>query len=313
MIKAENHFINTTSPALKFFCKLAVCTGTFFCITVFFTGCHNVKKNPVLKEISVADKAWMTKFFQDILLDQSAIYTLWGSKPMTLIQISYYTDEEILAYYNQLTEKEKKEVELFDDYDLDMNWEKWEKVKKLFPSQRHLFFKKELTEDGKIARVYFVNLFQTAYILQQNYSIFRNVVGFDFDPVKIVYEIQDPKSEFWNKSLVHAGLQGILFGYGLKNALAFQWKHWEAAPFLKGVTPRGSTQTLKRATIQDFPIPGFMIFTDYNIVDQYEKERETIQRIYKNRDFLEITLEQFLSPEDLGNHFRISKNHMLFK
>ena len=129
--------------------------------------------------------------------------------------------------------------------------------------------------------------------------MFRNVVGFDFNPIKVVYEIQDLESQFWNKVLAHSALHGILYGFGVKNALAFQWKYWEEAPFLREASPHASNTFQKRASMNDFPIPAFAVFNDHAIVEKYKQERKIIQKLYHGRDFLELTLEQFTSPEDL--------------
>lgn len=68
----------------------------FFILQFFFSSIL-LAKTPEIQEIN---KIWLTKFFQDVMLDGSAIYSLFGSKPITAISINYYTDEEAMVIYS---------------------------------------------------------------------------------------------------------------------------------------------------------------------------------------------------------------------
>src|SRR5258707_339692 len=67
--------------------------GFFLAILFLMAGCHKTTQLPGSHALSPGDQAWMEKFFRDIMLDQRAIYTLCGSKPMTTIDIHYHSDE----------------------------------------------------------------------------------------------------------------------------------------------------------------------------------------------------------------------------
>src|SRR3990167_984920 len=126
---------------------------------------------------------------------------------------------------------------------------------------KYILFRRDYIDDGKIANVYLVNILQTALAIQENYAAFRTVVGFDFDPIKIVYEIQDLDSEFWNKTLKHAGLLGILLGFGAQNSWIFQWKYSDQAFCLRDVQQEFSESQKKgNASLANFRIPVFAIF-----------------------------------------------------
>lgn len=279
---------------MKKFRELAFYAGVFVVAAIFLNSCHSDAKNSssLSAKYSKEEKVWLTKFFQDLLLRETSIYTLWGSKPMTLITISHYTDEEVQDYYNQLSPEEKQNV-LVVEYDLDENWDRWEKIKDRFPQNRFLLFRRDMTPDEKISNVYLVDTLQTALVIQENYASFRNVVGFDFDPIKVVSEIQNLDSEFWNIALNHSALHGILFGFGAKNAWAFQWKYWSKAPCLKGFHSEDSDSPLyKSVSMSNFPIPTFVVFNDREVVGKYKKEREEIRKIYKGKDFVDTTLQR---------------------
>jgi len=257
-------------------------------------GCHpnTERRNPFAEKCSPQERAWLTKFFRDLLLNEAAIYTLWGSKPMTLIHLILYTQEEIMAYYNSLSDEQKKEAVIHRDYDLDENWKKWEKIKDRFPKNRFLLFQRDCSEGGKIGNIYLVDVLQTALVIQENYASFQNVVGFDFDPIKIVYEIQDPDSVFWNKTLQHSALLGILFGFGPKNAWAFQWKYGHTPCLGNFQSTASDLNSFGQATLSNFPLPVFSVFNDWEVVERYKKEREGIQKNYKGKDFVDLTLQR---------------------
>ena len=71
-------------------------------IFLFFTSCTKKahQKKGIELAISQEEKRWMAKFFQDLLLEEGAIFTLWGSKPITRIILYHYTDVEIKKYYD---------------------------------------------------------------------------------------------------------------------------------------------------------------------------------------------------------------------
>jgi len=68
---------------------------------------------------------------------------------------------------------------------------------------------------------FFVNIAETALVLQENYPAFREVAGFDFDPFGQVLDFSNPESLFWKKVLKNKMLLGILLGYGKRNAYLF--------------------------------------------------------------------------------------------
>ena len=77
------------------------------------------------------EKAWVEPFFRGVMLQHNAIYTLCGSKPMTMIAIDL--EEEM-----QNSGKNKKNRIVTEDYHLLQNWENWEKMGSRFPTQSQL-------------------------------------------------------------------------------------------------------------------------------------------------------------------------------
>lgn len=232
----------------------------------------------------------MEKFFKDVMLEENGIFTLLGTKPITAIPLYLYTDEELKAYYDQLSAEEQDELLEVVDYNVPRNWEEWEKIQSRFPIRNYLFFKKIDILNPRVPVIYFVNIQKTTALIQEHYALFRNEMGFDFDPVMVVLEFEKG-SPFWDKVLNHSVLQGLLYGFGKENAFAF--KHAE-----KGSQHHFSdAHRMGKASLHDFPIPIFASFSEKDdVIDKYIVEREEIRRKYKGNDFLNFTLQKLTSP-----------------
>ena len=270
--------------------------STFFSILLITAGCHKAEQSPILYDLTTEEKTWLEEFFTGVMLQNPAIYTLRGSKPMTRISIHYYTDEEIQAYYDQMSEEEKKTAIYVEDYHLRQNWEKWEKIRDRLHISRFLFYKKNDTGDPKFASVYFVDPIKIAYTILENYPLFRNVVGFDFNPLQEALEIEKG-SAFWERVNGNATLIGLLYGFGLKNSSLFYWKYWgqcEDCNSCFSCLTSYASDSLKdgTSTIKNLTLPAFAsFFKDDDVIEKYKKERAVIQSEYRDKDFLGLTLQ----------------------
>ncbi len=248
----------------------------------------------------------MEPFFKEFLLEGSAIYTLWGSKPITRCILYYYTEEEIQYWYDHMSDEEKKNSYVREDPHFEKNWENWEKVQDQFPMTRYLLFKTdnpiEPKTDPKTAMVYFVDILQTALTMLQHYEVFKEAVGAEFNPFDMAYDFKNKDSLFWQRVTDNSALMGILFGYGVENSWMFHWKHFDHDEknehFAKALTPKSSDDSRRgKSTLADFPLPIFMVFNEKDkMVKKYQKEREEIKNIYKGQDFVELTLQKLTSP-----------------
>lgn len=234
---------------------------------------------------------------------ESGIYTLWDSKPLTLIVIENYSDEEYQAFYDAMTEEEKNKGFYLDDYDLPNTWEKWEQISDRFPMKKYKLFKTDLYQDDHCIFVFFVDILKTAITIQENYEAFRKVVDFDFNPLQVTLEIDHKNSIFWKKTIDHSYLWGLLFGYGKMNSYVFHWKHFDhpqtCDAFCNLLSPSFSNEEphgVVKYDINNFQIPSFMSFEDNDeVVELYNLEKIKIQNQYKRKDFLDLTLQKLMN------------------
>ena len=294
------------------FTKSFILSGAFLAIILFVSGCKDAKKNDVTGahkfQISRDERMWMEKFFCEIMLEEDCIYTLWGTKPMTQITLFHFTDEEMQASIDQMTEEELANAHhRITPYDLPANWENWEKVASKYPTPKFLFFSKPREAGSHSQNIYFVNILQAALVIQENYAIFRQYMKSDFSSLEVIFDIRINESPFWNEVFHNSALLGILFGYGVQNSFCFKWKYGlepnenmklqEFQHTLHGRFVENSND-YSVPTINHFILPIFASFTAEGkdeVVEQYKREREEIKKNYKGKDFLDLTLERLTS------------------
>jgi hypothetical protein len=267
---------------------------------LLFSSFEQVKANPSTYKFTADEKAWMEPFFRGIMLQNQAIYTLCGSKPMTMIPIEAEDKDQSGCEY---LSKDKKNRIVFEDCHLLQNWENWEKVKERFPINRYAFFKRTNPTDSKQVTIYFADLTKVALTLQENYTIFKRELGLDFDPLNESLSIEN-ESEFWNKTLDSPALLGLLLGYGIKNAFCFQWKFCNLADthtklaesFLFRFSDKPQSG---KANLDKLSLPIFASFSEGEdeVIEKYKREREIIKTIYEDRDFLTLTLQKLTQIE----------------
>jgi hypothetical protein len=292
-------------------------------ILFFSQGCDGKTAHPE------EERVILEKFFRFLLLNESGIFTLLGSKPMTKIEIIHedcnckklrwdsLTEEEKrerlliinkddpqdIAFFKNLSKDLRRKVILLPDSEYVLDQSKiiknWGIIEKLNLSKNYILKRKESSFNTKygtisITYVYFVNVAQTAYILQKHYDTFKNAVGFDFDPVSVVSEFKETKSNFWEalEGSEKALLWGLLYGYGYKNAYFFHHKNIKEHPMQEISQSFEYEEFSANPTIKNFPIPVFASFSKNDtVIKRYRKERNIIKKEYANRNFFGHTLK----------------------
>lgn len=261
--------------------------------------------------LSKEERLWMDPFFRHIMLEKSSIYTLLGSKPLTSFVLFYPKNRED----NQPT--------------LEELWDKWETIKNRYPiSKKFLFVKKKWNGDWKTYfpeyevcyEIYFINVLQTAFVIQENYEIFKQVIGCDFDPLQLVVEFEKDPYGFWEKivSSEYCHLWGLLYGFGKQNAYSFFWKNRHRiglassteeallSPYIDKKFSREEQGFFGKITnwlVFNFPIPIFASFSqDDPVIKKYIAEKREIKRLYKGKDFLNFTLKLLTEERERDSH-----------
>lgn len=326
--------------------KVYILMVFFFLFSAFSSPFLNKTKK---FDLTTEEHAWLEKFFRYFMLRERAIYTLAGSKPFTEMSLFYsdVTEEQLreeerenrlyfllnrnnkkdMEFYSKLSSLEKEEkAYLIEEKDFIYNiedlWDKWEKIRHRFPlKKKFLLIKKERHPDlwkeiwPKCRAVYdivFVDVLRTALVIQENYELFRQAVGYDFDPMAVVFELEDENSNFWSKldgkeGWKYSYLWGVLYGFGKENSFSYFWKgrqmkglcsNEKEKLFATNLKSRRSCQDApsfsdrSAFSISSFSIPAFASFSENDpVVAKYEDERKKIKQLYKGKDFVAVTLE----------------------
>lgn len=249
---------------------------------------------------SFDEKYLLTDLFRQIMIYDHGIYTLWGSKPITFIEIPDFSQIEIDEWLASLSKEERKNSLLKAELNLKGGWCKWKQVSSQFLMKKYMLFESDLFGAYDEPVIVFVNILKTATVIQDNYEIFRQKVGFDFHPLEVTLDIQNNSSPFWKAVFhKHSDLMGLVLGFGKENSTIFHWKYFDhpsaCDAFCEGLSSRGTNEHTGyiAPTIEDLELPSFAYFdTNNEVKEKYEREREKIQKIYKNKDFLQVTLDK---------------------
>lgn len=283
----------------KGFKKTILLNLLFGLLSIFsFTACSKGSKEKQF-DLSEKDRIWLDKFFKELLLEESGIFTLWGSKPMVSFEVCLYSPEELRLLQSEENLLEMNEKVVITNYDFPENWKKWEIFRNSLDVNRFLLFMKKDPEDPKLPIVYFINILEMALTIEKNYPLFRKSVGRDFDSLNVIYEMEEEGSEFWEIVFNDSTLMGLLYGFGLENALAFHWKYRNNHPCETALsshlyyTFNDLPANQGEASLRTFSIPIFASFSSEDpVVKKYLFEKKSIQEMYKHQDFVELTLKR---------------------
>ena len=270
----------------------------FFFLLFFVSGCNIKKPNPY--KLSQEDYQALKDFFEGFLFREGGVYTLFGEKPITF---------DILSDFSTLEEEGSLPK-------IKNSWlNGWKKVSHRLKTPLFLLTERSSPFSKENRAVFLVNIEATASMLKTRYSEFRNFIGYDFDPLSIVFDIEDSESIFWDKILTDDYFLGLVLGYGDINA----WLHKccfedykngkfggknqdKIKAFLSKILNRTPTSHNFANCKEDilFALPTFGCFNSRQslfFIKKYKKDRERIRKIYKGKDLITVTLDRLTSKD----------------
>jgi hypothetical protein len=306
-------------------------------IVIFISFSFNLFLRSFFKESSskLPSKTLEARFLENLMIREGGLYTLLGSKPITIFDIEskgVETEEDLLIQYKEFeqflkrAEEEKNlpeeertafnpqgiQLPSYEDYKKGWEksyklsakklWSSWEKNHKIIDPKFRLFSRKP--DDSSIKMGIFVNVPNLVYTLYQYQSVFSHRTGITFDIQKVVDEIEDKDSAFWNAVFGDHYLLGIICGYGEKNAFLYDWgeKHFPRISKEKSLffsRDKSSNHKSKEDVYpKDLSTP---VFFHFGLADQtkinYELEKQKIVQFFDDKDFVQETLNILLKEE----------------
>lgn len=325
------NFFFTKTPKLKRRFSLKI-FFIFFLFNIFLflnPSSLNACESPELLSI----------FLENLMIRDAGLYTLLGSKPMTLFDITCSveeTEEDIAQSYERTLQYYALSKQNPEKYPVSKELPDYEEFKMICLSRRktHQFLNRKrlwqawVAEKGTCANLtyiltsrkvrdepmgLFINIPSTLYILKKYRTEFVELTGIQFDLATILESIEDENSFFWEKVCENHYLLGLLLGYGEKNAYLFDWVRTKSLSLASVSTLRFpelsrlncyTKQILKRkVSIEELPIPYFVSFEiNDEKIECYLKEREKIISFLKDKDFTSFVLRCLLN--NCSPHFR---------
>jgi hypothetical protein len=268
------------------------------------------------------DRESIDCFFRCLFRD-SFPYVLFGNKPMAIelfLQINpYHASTYSLADFMDLSIgiASPEQIKLF------RGWEVWKKYQHLFPSSDFLLFENQGSE---YVTIVMINKNSFLNVVEENIVYFREVLGEKISPKILLNNCQREKDIFRDVLNSHEGLLGILLGYGSHNSKLFS-RRGQIRNFLdsrKASLIKRSPLTSKECSkleaeyhhinerlgsfnesqVMDFNplllmLPSFVADNSHPETQQlrveYMKQYRNIINRYRDGDFLEITLNQFVN------------------
>lgn len=255
--------------------------------------------------------------FRFLLFENYGAFVLFGSKPMCVMNLVDGTaleaeEKKLLAAMSDEQKTEwQREQEIFKaagghitlEHDPYKGWEAWGKIKKHLEVKNFILATRP---EGNTPGVYFLllaHIQRTAFVLSENYNVFKEATGMDFHPLEVVFELENPNSIFWNRvfEVKNHLAKGLLFGFGMKNSLVFDWKmkyqQEESAisTYLDTIPYETSTEEdipFGEGNASNFTIPRFGNVAGEELPLKYEEEKREIEKIYRNKDLVEVSLEK---------------------
>ena len=194
----------------------------------------------------------------------------------------------------------------------------------IFKKNQHLLSSGNIivrfSEDEEATYVLMINKKNLLKTLKEHISDFKQVLGPDATVESLFTQITDRDYSFVDVIKDHVALVGILLGYGRNNAWQFHRKNTirhklrEFKPPIKrdGLLEKEFAEIVEKTTsfsednheykyiLKSPRIPLLHFCADPNsvetksLLEQYEKERREIKRLFAKRNYVEATLEQLM-------------------
>ena len=120
----------------------------------------------------------------------------------------------------------------------------------------------------------------------------------EFDPLQVVMEFENLNSPFWEKVFASHYVQGILHGFGERNAYFFdRGMHLQDQNIFDLFThPLFRSALNRKDDAKEFPIPRFRSFSEDVMLDsvyqQYVQEKKQISKTLEGKNRYDLILKR---------------------
>ncbi len=300
-----------------------------FCIFFFFLKSASCKHRSLdivqtLEKLPKGDREALEWFFF-YLNDSTAVYVLFGDKPMAICEYREIRPTPRPSEICQIDDLIDSFFESVKECNLRMRkgLEAWKKYEHLFPSSNFILLENRDPSDNWVT-ITIINKRAFLKKIEETIEDFKEALSTNITPQKILEECLAGNAIFEDVLNHHDGLLGILLGYGRHNAQLLYRRvqidgireHQKFRLTKTVLHPSEGFSTLEdeynfiskklsffvNGEIPDFnpllmSLPGFMADHDSPETQQlktaYQEQYKKIISKYKQGDYLEVTLNQF--------------------
>ncbi len=242
-----------------------------------------------IRKLSEHDKKILERFFEEIVINHSFGYTLFGEKPMSLAgcftNLPYYQSSVLRQSYATLLAGMKT----------------WKIHKEDLPTKNFLLKFQKLSQGGRFS-IYLINKTATLKAIEKHIDFFCKVLKRDVTAEQLLMELCMQETTVEEVLHNHEGLKGILLGYGVRNALLYHRRE-EISESVDQSSSADEYEKIQKCferrhnyyqLLSPFPLPAFCYDIESSetsdLLETYAKTRRILIETYANKDFLEVTL-----------------------
>jgi hypothetical protein len=254
---------------VSFFGKKLV-TGILILVPLIFSGLAYFLAPPLLK---TNDQL----FLENVMIRYGGLYVLMGSKPAI--------DFPIDSFFPETSKQNPLEL-----------WDNWNTHNHDWISSNYRFVAVKLNNERL---GFFINIPSVVWTLKTHYQEFANISQTNFIPEQIIKEFGNEDSLFWSRIFQSSYANGLLLGYGKRNAFLFDYQNPNEKQILlprfadiEGACIAHSKETVN---VSDLPLPSFCTFClGDEVMETYKRQRQQILQEFDGKDF-ETTARHWLS------------------
>ena len=257
---------------------------------------------PILHTLTQQERTSLEWFFR--CFGQDSSYVLFGTKPMAFCHL-----RKIDAYSSPISNVYNFMDSICQFHLCNLlkreGWETWRKYHHLFRSANFIFVE---NSDSKSTTIFLINKREFLKKIRENNIFFQNNLGKEMTPEIILTNCLQSNNIIQDVLKNNDALLGILLGFGTHNAQLFSRMQQleeirnpeteEEYSNLQSRLTSFSDHSKNEFNFLLLPLPGFRADRECpetkKLKSAYTKQHKKIIQIYRDRDFLEVTLEQIV-------------------
>ena len=255
--------------------------------------------NNILQAIPQKDKKILNRFFNQLMFQDSFVFILFGTKPMGTAVFNQFIPNYLDNQINR---------------SLKQGWTVWTKYANLFPQPNFIFRIVGDLEEDRFIKIILANKKNLGSLFESHQNLYETLVQRTFSHSYILEQLAANSHPLQDCFAGNHVLIGLAHGFGLHNSQRFQTRleamnelqqqhHWIAPDDLLAELDKHGPKMILLEDHSGSPIrlPIFAIDPDsqetHQLIEQYLAERQMIEDLYQEGDFLEITLEKLIADD----------------